>query len=123
MVLTVSVVDKCTVKFLASPNKRITTYPLRVLEQGHAFCSGKLYTIWKTAPAELLCPGKERCLIMRHYVTILIALPIITRFGQTHQVTWSGRHSRNPSYMEAVFLGWSISRASLASGASVCVSK
>ena len=45
MVLAVSVVGKCTIKFLAGPNKGITIYPLRVLEQGHAFCSGKLYII------------------------------------------------------------------------------
>ena len=48
MGLEVSVVGKHTVKFLASPNKRITAYPLRVLEQVHAICSEELYNTWKS---------------------------------------------------------------------------
>lgn len=48
MGLEVSVVGKHTVKFLASPNKKITAYPLRVLEQVHAICSEELHITWKS---------------------------------------------------------------------------
>ena len=34
---------------MASPNRRVTTQIPRVLEQGHAICSGKLYTARKIA--------------------------------------------------------------------------